>query len=164
MRAPLNVQGSKSWHGDPRPVSLTKQTHVHRLFSVGALVLWKWLHICISCRCSAGWVKRRAQISLQYSASVLFCLRTYPWFIFHLRGITEIVEEVVGWVREFKWRPMSHSEFAGFQKGVEKEKKQSAADCCLTGPVRLRDSRFMWQWWAPSPAGDAGRFGLNSRI
>lgn len=51
-----------------------------------------------------------------------------------------------------------------FTKGVEKEKNQSAAGCCLTCPVRLRDSRFMWQWWAPSPAGDAGLFGMNSRI
>lgn len=106
----------------------------------------------------------RAQISLQYSASVLSCLRTYPWFIFHLRSITEIAEEVVGWVREFKWRPMSHSEFAGFQRVWRRKKKQSASDCCLTGPVRLRDSRFMWQWRAPSPAGDAGRFGFNSGI
>lgn len=137
MRAPLNAQGSKSWHGVPRPVSLTKQTHVHRLFSVGALVLWKQLHICISCRCSAGWVKHRAQISLQYSASVLSCLRTYPWFIFHLRSITEIVEEVVGWVREFKWRPMSHSEFAGFQRVWRRKKNRAPQTAAAVWLVQL---------------------------
>lgn len=144
------------WHGNLRSVSLDKHVRTVNFqlallycgsdstsVSAPAAVLRDGLDAEITfCSC----IQRPCQP----------CLHTYRWFIFHLRSITEIAGEVVGRVREFKWRLMSQLEFAGSKRVRRKKEKCSPASCCPTDPVSLRDSRSVQHWWASSPAGDAG--------